>query len=295
MPAMPPTGALTFGPNQGRVCPPQQGKWDIEVEDTATGVRSSLTASLIVNAAGPWVDEVLKRCSATTMRTMCGWCAAAISWCASCSTTANATSSRTADGRIIFAIPYEQDYTLIGTTDADHDSTMSKPEITPDEVTYLCGAASEYFRQPIKPDDVVWTYSGVRPLFDDGASRAQEATRDYVIKQDGSAADGVLLNIFGGKITTYRRLAETIMDNVEAGLASACQPGRLARLCPAETFPPMALRRSSGNFARPTAGLMIEPPHRLVRHYGTRAKGRTGWLQPRSRRWPGFRSWPDRS
>jgi glycerol-3-phosphate dehydrogenase len=161
------------------------GRWDIEVEDTTTGTCSSLTASIIVNAAGPWVDDVLKLVfghnDAHNVRLVRGShiVVGKLFDHDKCYIFQNT------DGRIIFAIPYEHDYTLIGTTDADHDGTMSKPAITPDEVTYLCGAASEYFRQPIKPDDVVWTYSGVRPLFDDGASKAQEATRDYVIKQDG--------------------------------------------------------------------------------------------------------------
>ena len=85
------------------------------------------------------------------------------------------------------------------------------------EIEYLCSAASEYFAKPVKPADVVWTYSGVRPLYDDGASKAQEATRDYVLKVEGDAGDAAVLNIFGGKITTYRRLAETCAGKNRSG------------------------------------------------------------------------------
>jgi glycerol-3-phosphate dehydrogenase len=149
---------------------------------------------------------------------------------------------------------------------------MSKPAITPDEVTYLCGAASEYFRQPIKPDDVVWTYSGVRPLFDDGASKAQEATRDYVIKQDGSAADGVLLNIFGGKITTYRRLAGSIMDSIESILGKRLPGWTSGAPLPGGDFPVDGFEALVGQLRKAHGWLDERTAHRLVRHYGTRAK-----------------------
>jgi len=113
------------------------------------------------------------------------------------------------DGRIIFAIPYEGEFTLIGTTDAEHDSPDVRPECTPEEAAYLCRFASAYFKRPVTEADIVWTYSGVRPLYDDGAKSATAATRDYVLSLDEGGAP--LLNVFGGKITTYRRLAEAAL------------------------------------------------------------------------------------
>jgi glycerol-3-phosphate dehydrogenase len=103
---------------------------------------------------------------------------------------------------------------LIGTTDSDHEDASIKPECTEAEADYLRTFASNYFKQPITKNDIVWTYSGVRPLYDDGASSATAATRDYVLKvnQDGGAAP--LLNIFGGKITTYRKLAESALEKI---------------------------------------------------------------------------------
>jgi glycerol-3-phosphate dehydrogenase len=117
------------------------------------------------------------------------------------------------DGRIIFAIPYETDFTLIGTTDADHPEPSQKPECTPAERDYLLNFANQYFKQTLSADDVVWTYSGVRPLYDDGASSATAATRDYVLKVDANGGAPVL-NVFGGKITTYRRLAESALEKI---------------------------------------------------------------------------------
>jgi glycerol-3-phosphate dehydrogenase len=178
-----------------------------------------------------------------------------------------------ADGRIIFAIPYQNEFTLIGTTDRDYQGDPAEVTATEDEISYLIAAASEYFINPIQRSDVVWSYSGVRPLFDDGASKAQEATRDYVLKLDEGAGLAPLLSIFGGKITTYRRLAESALEQLKSTLpglgqnvgwtAEASLPGgdfpvdayeiRVAQLC--DSYP--ALDKT-----------MIA---RLVRSYGTKA------------------------
>jgi len=113
-----------------------------------------------------------------------------------------------ADGRVCFAIPYQNDFTLIGTTDEDFDGDPADAAITAAEIEYLCQAVSAWFRAPVTPADVVWTYAGVRPLRDDGVSAAQEATRDYVLEMTGTPP---VLSVFGGKITTFRRLAEAAM------------------------------------------------------------------------------------
>ena len=116
-----------------------------------------------------------------------------------------------ADGRVCFAIPYHDDFTLIGTTDEDY--TGDPAVVTPSaaEERYLCAAVSEYLRDPIDPASIVWRYAGVRPLRDDGASKAQEATRDYVLELQAQPGEAPVLSVFGGKLTTYRRLAEAAM------------------------------------------------------------------------------------
>ncbi|MBA4767576.1 MAG: glycerol-3-phosphate dehydrogenase [Porphyrobacter sp.] len=119
------------------------------------------------------------------------------------------------DGRIFFAIPYESDFTLIGTTDVDHKAGLDEVKASPEEIAYLCEGASEYFRTAVTPDHVVWTYSGVRPLVDDGSGKPEAATRGYRFEIDGGA-DGTpaLLSVFGGKITTYRHLAAEAVDEL---------------------------------------------------------------------------------
>ncbi|RZT10737.1 glycerol-3-phosphate dehydrogenase [Duganella sp. CF402] len=134
------------------------------------------------------------------------------------------------DGRIVFAIPYERDFTLIGTTDLDYQGDANSVAISQDEISYLCGLASQYFTQPITPADVVWTYSGVRPLVEDGAD-AKAVTRDYRLEVDDDGPP--ILSVFGGKITTFRKLAEEAVDQIAKALDNrhgswthnACLPG----------------------------------------------------------------------
>src|SRR5262249_35598837 len=106
------------------------------------------------------------------------------------------------DGRVVFAIPYEGDFTLIGTTDRDFTDDPQSVAISEAERDYLCAAASAYFASPVRPSDVVWSYSGVRALADNGATAARDATREYVLELDSSGAP--LLSVFGGKVTTFR-------------------------------------------------------------------------------------------
>ena len=171
------------------------------------GDGSSVTARAIVNTAGPWVGRVLedmpdaraerpprlvKGSHIVVLRMFDG---------------DHAYILQNDDKRIIFAIPYEGDFTLIGTTDKAFEGDPSNPTIDADETDYLCASVNRYFAKPITPADVVSSYSGVRPLFDDGADNASEVTRDYVLRL-GTDQSPQLLSTFGGKITTYRRLAE---------------------------------------------------------------------------------------
>jgi glycerol-3-phosphate dehydrogenase len=196
----------------------REGKtWIIE----STGTDGSLATTLaraLVNAAGPWVatviEDVIHGDEAARIRLVKGSHIVV----KKLFDHQKAYIFQNGDGRIIFAIPYREDFTLIGTTDEDYADRPEDVAISDDEITYLCASASEYFADAINPADVVWSYSGVRPLYDDGATVAQEATRDYVLRcslHDGQTA---LLSIFGGKITTYRRLAEAALEALEPHL-----------------------------------------------------------------------------
>ena len=178
------------------------------------------------------------------------------------------------DRRVFFVIPFERDYTLIGTTDLDYSGDLDAVQMSPEEIDYLCSAASNYFRAPVTADQVVWSYSGVRPLYDDGASEAQEATRDYVLKLDASDDSPALLSIFGGKITTYRRLAEAALAMLSPHLPPARKAaGWTAKTrCQAAISRPTVSKRWSSQTAARYPFLARDTVRRLVRAYGTRAE-----------------------
>jgi glycerol-3-phosphate dehydrogenase len=180
------------------------------------------------------------------------------------------------DGRIVFAIPYEHDFTLIGTTDIDYHGDVDKVAIERDEIEYLCDLSSRYFRKPIVPADVVWSYSGVRPLVEDEASNASAVTRDYRLELDSDGAP--LLSVFGGKITTFRKLAEEAVDMLAFSLparrgawtADACLPG-------GDLFGARPSKRAVLEFDRYVHGVQEKYPWlpatlaaRYARAYGTR-------------------------
>lgn len=211
----------------------KKNHWVITLENVETGDEKVVTARLIVNAAGPWVDEVLSssfgKNDSQNVRLVQGSHIVV----KKLFDHERCYFFQNKDGRIIFAIPYRDDYTLIGTTDNDFEGDPANAKASPEEISYLCQCASEYFAEPVLEENVVWTFSGVRPLYDDGASKAQEATRDYVLRQDGEAGHAPVLNIFGGKITTYRVLSEAVVENIEellgvkksAWTANATLPG----------------------------------------------------------------------
>ena len=245
--------------------------WTITVQSNTH--QRTLRARTLVNAAGPWVAETL----GTVIR-------------------ANAPAKirlvqgshivirrkyphdrcyifQNADSRIFFAIPYERDFTLIGTTDHDWQGAPGAVKISDDEITYLCAGASAYFREPVTPADVVWTYTGVRPLYDDGATAAQEATRDYVLSLDAPEGQGALLSVFGGKITTHRRLAEAALEKLAPQLppphgAPAGWTGKSP--LPGGDFPKQGFETLLAE-TRARAPFLPEPTaRRLVRAYGTK-------------------------
>lgn len=254
----------------------EAGLWRVRVEDGATGMREEITARLLVNAAGPWVDNVLGKVvggegPVRNVRLVQG----SHIVIGRKYDDQRAYFFQNRDGRLVFVIPYENDFTVIGTTDRDYVGDPGDVRITEAEKDYLCSVASEYFADPVMRDDVVWSYSGVRPLYDDGASKAQEATRDYVLKEDG-AEGAPLISVFGGKITTHRRLAESMLEKVEGHLGRRGRPWTASAPLPGGDF---AVDGFDAEVARLRADYpFLEPGHarRLTRLYGTRARSVLG-------------------
>lgn len=185
-----------------------------------------VTSKALVNAGGPWVEDVIREKTEVAATEGVRLVRGSHIVTKRLFDHDKAYFFQGEDGRIIFAIPYETDFTLIGTTDADHDDVNVKPVATDSEQDYLIAFVNQYFEAQISKADIVWTYSGVRPLYDDGAKSATAATRDYVLTLNDDGPP--LLNIFGGKITTYRKLAENALKKLGhdgAWTAGAPLPG----------------------------------------------------------------------
>jgi len=177
---------------------------------TTQGLRETATARVLVNAAGPWAemvtDTLLRQAPKQLLRLDKGSHLVVHRLYDH----DRAYILQTADGRVVFTIPFERDFTLIGTTDVEHHGAVGGAKIDESEIRYLCEQASRYFARPVGPSDVVWTYSGVRPLLDDESGDPSAVTRDYSLDLD--TAQAPLLTVWGGKITTFRRLAEDAAD-----------------------------------------------------------------------------------
>ncbi|QIB34140.1 glycerol-3-phosphate dehydrogenase [Ancylobacter pratisalsi] len=248
----------------------EPGFWRIEVEEG--GARHLVHARVLVNAAGPWVHEVLAGVAGVNSPASVRLVQGSHIVVRKLYEHDRAYIFQNPDGRIIFAIPYHDDFTLIGTTDREWGRTPGKPSASEEEIAYLCTAASEYFRVPVTPGEVVWTYSGVRPLYDDGASKAQEATRDYVLELDDADGRVPVLSVFGGKITTYRRLAEHAMQKLAPYLASASTASWTGKApLPGGDFGVGDRARIEGQLRRAHSWLDDGLARRLVQSYGTRA------------------------
>jgi glycerol-3-phosphate dehydrogenase len=250
----------------------RNGGFVVRLKQGRTGEIFEVGAKLVVNAAGPWVDHVLNSVVGEAPRRHVRLVQGSHLVMKRLYDHDRCYIFQNRDGRVIFAIPYEDEFTLIGTTDRDYAGDPAAVHATAEEIDYLCAAASEYFRVPVTRDGIVWTYSGVRPLYDDGASKAQETTREYVLKLDGTVESGMILNVFGGKITTYRHLAEKALAKIEAVLGTRGPAWTKGAILPGGDFP-------LDGFEALVAALQSRAPkiapstiRRLARAYGTEAR-----------------------
>jgi glycerol-3-phosphate dehydrogenase len=248
------------------------GLWVATLADTASGAREEASARVLINAAGPWVAEVLNRrvglATGKHVRLVKG---------------SHFVTPRLFDGehayilqnpdkRIVFAIPYREQYTLIGTTDVPYEGSARDVAISAAETDYLVQSINHWFKRQIAPADVAWSYSGVRPLFDDGSISASAVTRDYVFDLDARDGEAPLLSVFGGKLTTYRKLAEHVMRDLARFLPGLKPTWTADAPLPGGDIP-------GGDMARFIDGVLREKPFlgrplasRLARAYGTRVR-----------------------
>jgi glycerol-3-phosphate dehydrogenase len=248
------------------------GHWLVQCKDTRSGAAETIAARALVNAAGPWISEVMTRRvgahARSPLRLVKGsHIAVARLFDHDC-----AYIFQNADGRVVFAIPYERDFTLIGTTDVDFAGDIDRVEVSEEEVSYLCRAASDYLIRPIAASDVVFAYAGVRPLYDEGDVSAHEVTRDFVLELEGREDEAPLLNIIGGKITTYRHLAEAALKKLDHAFPNAGTPWTRGTTLPGGDFSFHQRDQLTRDLAATFPFLGDATADRLTATYGTMAR-----------------------
>ncbi len=231
------------------------GGWQARLLDRRGGREVTVAARALVNATGPWVEATLDGALGTPGRRKVRLVKGSHIVVSRLYSGDHAYILQHGDGRVVFVLPYEQVFSLIGTTDLGFDGDPAAAAITADETAYLTAAVGDYFKTRIGPEDVVWSYAGVRPLHDDEAENPSAVTRDYVLELDTDSADGAapLLSIYGGKITTYRRLAEQAVDHLERFFPGIGPPWTEAAVLPGGDFP-------NGDFATLLADLGARYP-----------------------------------
>lgn len=233
----------------------------------ADGERE-VQARAVVNATGPWVSRFLHECTPASPEHNVRLVKGSHIVVPKLFAHRFAYIFQNVDRRIVFAIPYEEHFTLIGTTDVDHRGDPKHVHIDLAEVEYLCNTVNRYFARKVSPVDVVWNYSGIRPLLDDKEGDPSSVTRDYKLEME--RAEAPLLSVFGGKITTYRKLAETAVNKVARALRATTRPWTATALLPGGDLPGGSLARFLRTVERRYPWLPARLRTRYARSYGTR-------------------------
>ncbi|MGH6796411.1 MAG: glycerol-3-phosphate dehydrogenase, partial [Methylocella sp.] len=250
-----------------------QDIWQATLLDMREAAATTVTARALVNAAGPWAAEVLSGIIGGSTDKRLRLVKGSHIIVPRIYKGEHSYVLQNEDRRVIFVMPYEEEYSLIGTTEIPFAGDLLKARVSEDEIVYLCAAVSCYFREPLSPREVVESFSGVRPLFDEGPKNASATTRAYVLDLDAPEGGAPLLSVFGGKITTYRRLAEDAIKR----LAPHLKPPRGNSWTATAPLPGGDMEGGDfGRFLRTLRGkypwLDVAIVARLARAYGTRVE-----------------------
>ena len=245
------------------------GRWRAQLS-AADGTREEVSARAVINAAGPWVKEVLNKRLRQPSRDNVRLVKGSHIVVPRVYEGGHALILQNDDRRVVFMIPYEERFTLIGTTDVIVQEDSADPQVSEEEITYLCRAVNRYLAHPVAPADVVWQYAGVRPLYDDGTDDPSSVTRDYTLRVDDEHGSMPVLSVFGGKITTYRRLAEHAMDKLAPYFPHLKPAWTRTAPLPGSDFsgpPPVAYAQLAGRYPQIPSGAL----RGLFRRHGTLA------------------------
>jgi glycerol-3-phosphate dehydrogenase len=233
--------------------------------------ESEIDARAIVNAAGPWVHDFLTRTLGQESRAKVKLVQGSHVVVPRLYDGDHAYILQNDDGRVVFVYPYEGVYTLVGTTDVELQGGPGQCSATTQEIAYLCRAANRYFTRSIAPADVRWSYCGVRALVDDGSPDPSKVTRDYLLYVDENAARAPLVSVFGGKITTYRRLAERVLEKLETSFPGLRGPWTADAYLPGGDVPGGDVGRYASSLIASRPGLPSTLLRALVHRHGSRA------------------------
>ena len=250
----------------------KKGVWNIEVMNSISNETKYVQAKVVVNATGPWVDNFLKNHSKQTKVDNVRLVKGSHIVVKKLFNHSYAYIFQNSDGRIFFAVPWENEFTFIGTTDVDFKDNLDNFSVSDDEINYLCKSANQYFRSGISSNDVIKHWSGVRPLYHDGSIKAQKASRDYTIRIDSQDNNSALINIFGGKMTTFRQLSEEVVNKVGSILGEKKSPWTSDVHLPGGDFSLTEKTRIVDGLAKKYDYLDVDYIQRLFNLYGTRVE-----------------------
>ena len=245
--------------------------WSVRIEDRRSGRQQTIETRVLVNAAGPWVSHLLQDVLGTDTRNRVRLVKGSHIVTPRLHDGAHAYILQNDDGRIVFVIPYEQDFSLIGTTDEGFSGDPAKAAITAEETDYLCRVVNRYFKRQIEASDVVWSFAGVRPLYDDASADPSAVTRDYVFDLDTRDGAAPLLSVFGGKLTTYRKLAEHALEKLQPVMGFSAGNWTADAVLPGGDIDGLDPERYAAELRRGRPWLPEATARRLARSYGSRA------------------------
>jgi glycerol-3-phosphate dehydrogenase len=248
----------------------KKGVWNIEVMNSISNETKYVQAKVVVNATGPWVDNFLKNHSKQTKVDNVRLVKGSHIVVKKLFNHSYAYIFQNSDGRIFFAVPWENEFTFIGTTDVDFKDNLDNFSVSDNEINYLCKSANQYFRSGISSNDVIKHWSGVRPLYHDGSIKAQKASRDYTIRIDSQDNNSALINIFGGKMTTFRQLSEEVVNKVGSILGEKKSPWTSDVHLPGGDFSLTEKTKIVDGLAKKYDYLDVDYIQRLFNLYGTR-------------------------
>ncbi len=245
--------------------------WNIEMTESGTGRRTELTARCVVNTAGPWVNDVIGRIAGLNSRRNVRLVKGSHIIVPKFWEGRQAYLVQNPDKRVIFINPYENDLALIGTTDIPYDGRPEDVKADAAEIAYLIKSVNRYFKQQLAESDIIHSFSGVRPLYDDNAENPSAVTRDYIFEVDAADGKAPLLSVFGGKITTFRKLSEHALEKIRP-FFPAMKPGWTSKgILPGGDMREADFDQFLGDLKAKYRWLPADLAKHYARLYGTRA------------------------